>query len=239
MIKKDQLEALATKNQTTKKNVYREYCQHLSLSSLYQEKGAEKMLFKGGTALKIAYQSPRYSEDLDFSLFKISVHEIENLLLTIVEKLEKANLTPQIAESKQTSGGYLAKLTTRLYQEKIDISIQGSMRKKNGKDTNIKLIQNEFIPNYTVWLLPEKELVGEKIQAALTRNKPRDFFDVYYLLRNRSIPVSFRPSLQKMPQIIKEKRLDFAQLSEFLPNSMSALAKNFQNIFITEINKFK
>ena len=238
MIKKDQLETLVTKNQTTRKNVYREYCQHLFLSFLYQEKGAEKMLFKGGTALKIAYQSPRYSEDLDFSLLKISFPHLENLLLKMTEKLEKTNLPSEIVESKETTGGYLAKLAIKFYQEKVNILIQGSMRKRNGQDADIKLIKNDFIPAYTVRLLPEKDLIGEKIQAALTRGKLRDFFDVYYLLRSGNIPVSFRSSLRQLPPIIKKKRLDFNQLSDFLPTSMATLAKNFENIFITEIGKF-
>lgn len=40
--------------------------------AFYQEKEAEAILFKGGTALRLIYQSPRFSEDLDFSGFKIS-----------------------------------------------------------------------------------------------------------------------------------------------------------------------
>jgi len=239
MLKKDQLETLVIKSQTSKKNVYREYCQHLFLSFLYQEKEAEMMLFKGGTALKIAYQSPRYSEDLDFSLLKISFSQLESLLLTITEKFEKTNLHSSITESKKTTGGFLAKLTVNPHQEKIQLLIQGSKRRIADQKADIKLIKNDFIPAYTVLLLSEKELIEEKIQAALTRNKLRDFFDVYYLLRSGKVPVSFRASLQQLSQTIKEKKFDFNQLADFLPTSMSALAKNFESIFIAEIRKYR
>ena len=47
------------------------------LSYLYQEPGSEKLLFKGGTALRIVFKSPRFSEDLDFSGFNFKHAEIE------------------------------------------------------------------------------------------------------------------------------------------------------------------
>ena len=49
-------------------NIVREYFQNVFLAKLYTLSEAEKMLFKGGTALRILYGSPRFSEDLDFSL---------------------------------------------------------------------------------------------------------------------------------------------------------------------------
>ena len=239
MINKEELDALVTKSQSIKINVYREYCQHLFLSFLYQKKEAERMLFKGGTALKIAYQSPRYSEDLDFSLFNITFLQIENLLLSIIEELERVNLSYKILESKKTSGGYLAKLAINLYQENINILIQGSMRKRIETRADIQLIKNDFIPPYTILLLPERQLVEEKIQATLTRSKPRDFFDVYFLLRSGIIPISLRPDLGNLLRIIQKEKIDFSQLADFLPASMSSLVKNFEKVFTSEMEKFK
>ncbi|MDI6689725.1 MAG: nucleotidyl transferase AbiEii/AbiGii toxin family protein [Actinomycetota bacterium] len=68
MITKDAIKRFATKAQTSDLNVAREYCQHLFLSYFYQQKGSEKLLFKDGTALKIIYGSPRFSEDLDLKI---------------------------------------------------------------------------------------------------------------------------------------------------------------------------
>ncbi|MBN1444929.1 MAG: nucleotidyl transferase AbiEii/AbiGii toxin family protein [Candidatus Omnitrophica bacterium] len=64
---------MALQYKTTEINIAREYVQHLFLSSLYREKSSEKVLFKGGTALRIVFQSPRFSEDLDFSGFGINL----------------------------------------------------------------------------------------------------------------------------------------------------------------------
>ena len=52
-------------------NIVREYFQHIFLGELYRLPDAGKILFKGGTALRIIYGSPRFSEDLDFSLIGV------------------------------------------------------------------------------------------------------------------------------------------------------------------------
>ena len=238
MLKQEQLEELVVRSQTSRINVYREYCQHLFLSALYSQPKTAAVLFKGGTALRVAYQSPRYSEDLDFTLFSISNRELEDIILAVSDDLEKTNLNHKIEEAKETTGGYLANLAIKLYQEKLTISIQASRRKKNDRKPNVQLIRNDFIPPYTVLLLPEKELIEEKVQAALTRAKPRDLFDVYFLLRQGKIPVNLRSKLQPLIKIIEKNKLDFKPLANYLPASMTALANDFKNSLITEIGRF-
>lgn len=76
MITQDTIKKLATAHQTSEfPNIIREYFQHLFLSLLYRVEGAENILFKGGTALKIIYKSPRFSEDLDFSIFDVELRQ--------------------------------------------------------------------------------------------------------------------------------------------------------------------
>ena len=67
MISKKQIEDLANNNQIDSFTILREYLQILFLSYLYREKQADKIYFKGGTALRLLFGSPRFSEDLDFS----------------------------------------------------------------------------------------------------------------------------------------------------------------------------
>ena len=92
MISRQFITDLSTKYQTSEQNIAREYCQHLFLSYLYRLKGGEKMLFKGGTALRIVFQSPRFSEDLDFSTFDLSVEEINGLVDSVLVNLSKEGL---------------------------------------------------------------------------------------------------------------------------------------------------
>jgi len=239
MLKKDYLLELATKSQTTPDNIFREYAQNIFLSFLYQKKGSQKMLFKGGTALKLAYKSPRFSEDLDFTLKDIVFQEIEKIILEVLNDLEKELFRPKIIESKKTTGGYLAELTMGIHKEQVNISIQGSQRKKDNAKKEVKLIINDFIPNYSAYLLEEKTLIGEKISAALTRAKPRDFFDIYYLLRGGHIPVELRGKLLRIPDVLRKKEINFQkELAYLLPQSMQGLIKEFPKPLLEEIKKF-
>jgi len=53
MISQDILDQLARKYQTPVLNIVREYFQHLFLAELYKSPESDKLLFKGGTALRI------------------------------------------------------------------------------------------------------------------------------------------------------------------------------------------
>jgi predicted nucleotidyltransferase component of viral defense system len=88
MIEKRQVQKIAQLWQTTTDNVAREYFQQLFLSRLYQEHGSDSMLFKGGTALRIIWQSPRFSEDLDFTGTNITIRGIETLMEETLTKIE-------------------------------------------------------------------------------------------------------------------------------------------------------
>ncbi len=240
MILKKELENLARKEQTSLVNIYREYVQNVFLSFLYQHKEAAALLFKGGTALRLAYKSPRYSEDLDFTLKRITLVGIEKIILKTLRKMETMSFHPGVVESKGTSGGYLGKFLTKVYDQEVMISIQGSTR-KGGTEAQgeVKLITNVFIPDYPVYLLREQQLIGEKIEAALTRAKPRDFFDVYFLSRKGAIPVKERGKLAMLPNILRRKKIDFSkELGEFLPFSYKPLIKDFENIFTMEMKQY-
>ncbi|HCR36225.1 hypothetical protein A2130_03220 [Candidatus Woesebacteria bacterium GWC2_33_12] len=239
MLTKERLLIVQNKYQTFKENVYREYAQHLFLSSLYQVKNSNKILFKGGTAYRIAYKSPRFSEDLDFSACQIGKKEIEEIILSALENLSNNGMECDIEESKETTGGYLAKLYLKIYGKNILISIQISLRKKIGNDYDIVDILSEYIPTYQAYLLPKREMIGEKIQAALTRSKPRDFYDIYFLLRNGELTVSERDKLKKISAILEKKKIKFGdELSIFLPKSMKPIISDFPKPLLTELEKF-
>src|SRR3990167_9364699 len=169
MLTKEQLFLIQNKFQTRKANVLREYVQHLFLSSLYRVNGSEKIFFKGGTAYRIAYRSPRFSEDLDFSAGKITIKEIEKIMMSVLEDMSQGGLVCEIEESKKTTGGYLAELLATFQEEKVPIHIQIYLRKKGEKEYDIFEIMNEYIPTYSALLLPKNAMINEKIQAALTR----------------------------------------------------------------------
>lgn len=97
MISNEALEKLATQYQTgVFPNIVREYFQHVFLSELYKLPETEKILFKGGTALRIINGSPRFSEDLDFSVFGVTERELKKFCADILETYEKYNINGHI-----------------------------------------------------------------------------------------------------------------------------------------------
>jgi predicted nucleotidyltransferase component of viral defense system len=233
------LEKYTNQFQTSTDNIVREYCQHLFLSYLYQEIGSEKLLFKGGTALRIVFESPRFSEDLDFSGFNIRHPEIEKIITNTLSNIEKSGLIVEIEESKKTSGGYLAIIIFKLENHISKIQIEISLRSDKKITGTRAIIQNSFIPAYTLVQLPTEKLISEKIQALLDRQKPRDFFDYYYLLSGNYATAKDKSNLQAVLSVLEKSKLDFRQeLRRFLPVSQARHMKDFQKILIDKINNY-
>src|SRR3989338_4633161 len=102
MISEIQIKNLVNKFQTTEVNIRREYIQHLFLSYFYQDKDAFKILFKGGTALRLIYNSPRFSEDLDFSCPFATLAQIEKPIEETLISIEREGIKVNLGESKVT-----------------------------------------------------------------------------------------------------------------------------------------
>ncbi len=242
MIEAKTIKTLADRYQTTVDNVIREYFQHIFLSVLYQQKKSESILFKGGTALRIIYQSPRFSEDLDFTGLGISTREIESLLEDALAHMEHEGIQVNIDEAKKTSGGYFGILELKGNGYQSEIQFEVSLRQSRQAKGMASLISSDFLPPYTILQLEEKTLVAEKVNAVLTRAKPRDFYDLYYILRSRlALKEVFgkdKTLKTKLLELIKKKKYDLrGELKRFLPVSQHPILRNFENVLAREIER--
>ena len=239
MITAGVIKQIAVALQTTELNIAREYAQHLFLSGFYQQRGTRKVMFKGGTALRVVYNSPRFSEDLDFSGFGISMRDIEDWIAITIAGIEQSGISVSIEESKKTSGGYLGILYLGFSGYRIRILLEISLRRKNGLKGRGVLIASDLTPAYTVTLLPEEALVREKLSALLDRRKPRDFFDCYFMLRKNLIQPGQRHLLLKVKQVLAESRINFkTELSDFLPRPYKPIVSNFKKALMAELEHY-
>ncbi len=72
---------LAGDIKTYPENVVREEYEMVFLKALLESKYGKNLVFKGGTALRLVYNSMRFSEDLDFSLIgEISWRGVQKIL---------------------------------------------------------------------------------------------------------------------------------------------------------------
>lgn len=236
MIQEEEIERLVVKSQTSKINVYREYCQHLFLSYLYRQKEAGNTLFfKGGTALRLIYGSPRFSEDLDFSSPESNVGKIESIIENTLEEIEHEAIKIDLTESKKTIGGYLAIIDFKLTSQKIPLKIEVSFREKKAKG-EVTSITSEFTTPYTAVMFSKKDLVRQKIQALMTRGKPRDFYDLYFMLRKNMFHDEEKYKFKEMLNKVKKTEIPFKmELEGFLPKSHWLLLKNFKESLEKEL----
>lgn len=239
MISREAITEAATRCHTREFNVAREYVQHLFLSFLYKKADAERLLFKGGTALRIVYKSPRFSEDLDYSSYGLTTDQIENLFLSTLADLERFGLSLTLhGKSHETSGGYYGEARLNIYEHVIALEI--NVNTKAGKIVagEYKFIHGDFAPNYGLQMLPEAMLMQEKIRALMTRRKPRDFYDLYFMLRTGLLPPDRRQILREVLPVVEATDIDFRQeLEVFLPQDHQAIIRDFKRTLLSEVRR--
>jgi len=227
-------------------NIVREYFQHVFLAELYKLPDAQKLLFKGGTALRIVYDSPRFSEDLDFSLFGVAQPEtqsfIEKLFVHVLAEMAHADIKVELGDKVSvTSGGYFGAATFRMF-EYPPVSVEINISSRNGRNVvgEVDSIANDFVPTYTLIHLPQTEIVEEKIfDALIKRKKPRDFYDLYIIMRKGILTLEQKHKLVeiKASVIAGAKQIDFkTELSAFLPIDQQAIIRNFSATLERELN---
>jgi predicted nucleotidyltransferase component of viral defense system len=246
MIEPDALDKIAREEQTSLfPNVVREYVQHLFLATLYRLPDASHLLFKGGTALRIVFGSPRFSEDLDFSLFGITPQAspdfVEHLFITVLHELSQGGIAIDLGnKSAPTSGGYfgIATATVPGFQP-INIEINISFRNGRPVQSQVVSIAGSFVPTYTLYHLPQDELVEEKVFGALReRKKPRDYYDLYFMMRKGMLSADHKKRLAAVAdEILAEARsVNFQnELGAFLPTGQQAIIRDFANMLEREL----
>lgn len=239
MILPEEIEKIAGRKQTSVKNVARDYLQSLFLFGFYQNPEAADFLFKGGTALHLVYQSPRFSEDLDFSAKTFNCLSFENLLQETLAFLEKNGLRPELLESTPTTGGCLAIFESAFGGQKIPLKIEVSLREPKKSEGEAVLVRTDFLPPFDLVIFKPEDLVRGKVNALLNRKKPRDFYDLYFILRSE-LRAHLHLSENQRRQIIQELGLlkpqeVFKDLKEFLPKSHSLVIKDLPSALQREL----
>ncbi|RME40530.1 MAG: nucleotidyl transferase AbiEii/AbiGii toxin family protein [Caldilineae bacterium] len=197
MLTKDQIRRLAQRHRVGMQAQERDYLQHLLLWLLYAR--TQALIFKGGTALRLAYGGNRYSEDLDFN-GPDDIAALETLWRGVVAGLEGFGIAAEVRNIWTSDVGY-----------SFDVSFQGPLydgrSRSKGKvrvDINRRaeevavrreLVTSEYddVRPFVVTVLAPEHLLAEKVRALMVRAKPRDLYDIWLLLRQ-----GHRPDLKLM-----------------------------------------
>ena len=202
-------------------NALKEIIQEITLAGLARAQFFDKAAFYGGTALRIFYGLPRFSEDLDFTLLKpqpdfrlqpyfSSVIQVLNSFgfevdVTAVDK--KPERTAESAFLKANTQMHLMKIASardllpaiqkhQVLQIKFEVDVDSPL----GFETEVK----PLLPPITaaVKILKPSSLFAGKMHAVLFRQwksriKGRDFYDLLWYI-GQGIPLKLSYLERKM-----------------------------------------
>lgn len=199
MITSSEIQKIA-KGEIPDKTVEKDYILTWVLIGMANIGLGKKLIFKGGTALrKFYYKDYRYSEDLDFTLYRENQKdEILDAIKPIAPVLkELANIPIELNPESQK------------FKNTITLYIQyagplGGMISKNNIKVDITIKELVIYPVNPVKLLPlysdqpgnitfpvysPEEIMIEKICSILdpARHEPRDVYDIWHLLEHGGV----------------------------------------------------
>jgi predicted nucleotidyltransferase component of viral defense system len=227
----EQLEQYKSDLKISIDKIIREEVEMIFLDKLAQNDLSSEVAFYGGTALRLVYNSPRFSEDIDLiEIKKISFTEFKKFIDNLSE--QQGWKLSDIKNKRQTIFALLKINDEKLkhpFSLKVEIHKPGKKVKLN---TNLKLIKSPVSVLSPLLLVPTLEdLKVLKENAIVQRKKARDVFDLWYI--SQSLRIDF--NLPSLTPNFKERAFK-NELQVFLPPKYYPIIKQLYEQ-ITKKNK--
>lgn len=228
-------------------NGIKEYLQYTVLNYVYNSKKYSNLKMYGGTLLRICYDLPRLSEDLDFQTSnKINIKELGDDLIEYYKETFNFDLEVLVKERINDTD-----VLTLKYEIIKDLDIDLGFSKVNlrfdiNKFDKTDLFNPEIIPIYrdeysfSIRTYPISTLMASKIAAVLLRtdrgigsertdNKPRDIYDLLWYMEKQIIPDL---------TYLRSKQLNFKDQPDLF-NTLSIRVSNLKdNLFEKDLAQF-
>ncbi|MCX6553670.1 MAG: nucleotidyl transferase AbiEii/AbiGii toxin family protein [Candidatus Aminicenantes bacterium] len=178
-------------------NLCREYLQTRILQSLYALPMGKRLVFHGGTCLRICHGTRRYSEDLDFSLAKgKSVFSLKKTAAAVVRDLQrlgfKAEQKVNVEQTVQKAFVRVEGLIDHFHlpaskNQKLTVKLEVDVSPPRGGVVETFFVSrfDELFP-ISKYDLPT--LFAGKMLALLFRpySRGRDYYDAVWFLKNKT-----------------------------------------------------
>lgn len=179
------------KEQVFEQFLLKEYLQYQILNIIFSSNYWKDLVFLWWTAIKLIYNSTRFSEDLDFDNFKLNEKDFENLSKYIQKEMELLWYEIEIKNVyKWAYRCYIKfpKILKQLWFSNLNnekILIQIDTVKQDYKYEADKKIIDKFDVYKLINVCPVDIILSKKIHALIDRKRAkwRDFFDIVYLYR--------------------------------------------------------
>lgn len=190
--------------------VTREYWEVLLLNRLAESPASATLMFKGGTALRLAYGSPRFSEDLDFSLSEDGLSgSFDKLAAGLVEPFPQADIT-DLASKRWT---YLCEIRLRepFLAQPFRIKLEISRRSVPQYINELRLITSPTTPVQALLKVATLEqLYQDKQDCIKDRAAPKDIFDLWFI--SQKLGLKYVPPKTRITRTVLKR-----DLAKFLP----------------------
>ncbi|MBL7696929.1 MAG: nucleotidyl transferase AbiEii/AbiGii toxin family protein [Chitinophagaceae bacterium] len=253
------LQEYQPKNQDEAAQALREIMQEVALAGLYRAGFFKVAAFYGGTALRIFYQLPRFSEDLDFSLLEVNPDfSLEPYLPAIEKEFEALGMHVSIKEKKKTVQNNIESAFLKsdtIWKElvlegvipqnnlgnvaNIKIKIEVDREPPLGFTTEEKLLLRPF--SFYVKLFVLRDLFAGKMHALLFRKwqmnvKGRDWYDMeWYITKKVPLDLSHFILRAKDSGDWKKDTMTEEEFRKLLHEKIEAINLS---IVIADINRF-
>lgn len=178
-------------NTTFQKYMVKEYIQLMILDFLSTSPYIQKVVFIGGTNLRLVKGIDRFSEDLDFDCKNFSQEEFVKMTDEILTFLLRSGLR---AETRDKASDKLKAYRRNLYfpellfelglsgyrEERFLVKVESQDQEYDYKPQVVNIKRTGFFFPFPV--PPDSTLCAMKLSALLTRQKGRDFYDAMFLL---------------------------------------------------------
>jgi predicted nucleotidyltransferase component of viral defense system len=238
----------------------RDYCLSWFLVGLAGSPLRERLLFKGGTALKKCYfRDYRFSEDLDFTLAQpVALATIRTELAEPFDVAHRASgvILRYAREDRHPHAnsytfylGYEGPLPGGPAGKEVKVDI--TIREEIGFQIKERPVLRAY-PEYEdlpgdsrVRVYSLREIAAEKVVALLdrARNEPRDLYDLWHLIEHGQVPLAEVTTavarklaargqrLESLRTVLREKEPRYRRLWETRLSAQVAILPDFDQVF--------
>lgn len=171
------------------KGILREYLHYLILDNIYLL--TDKLVFTGGTALRLIYNFGRFSLDLDFNAGKLTINTFSKILDNLATQISKLGFDIKIGRTKGRGNiltgelkfpGIFERYGIRTSEEKLMVRIEVLNVSRGRLKPEVKLVRNFDGNPILIQVLRQEILSAEKFAAFFERGRERDYYDAFFLI---------------------------------------------------------
>ncbi len=199
----------------------REYWEVILLKNLLESPHGRNLVFKGGTALRLVYGSPRFSEDLDFALLEDSLKgKVESIARDMTAPFPETSITD--AAARRWTYLWEIKVSEAWMARPFRVKVEISRRPVGGYDYRLGLMTSPATPLQALGNVATLEqLYSDKQECLKSRSAPKDLFDTWYICQRLKLP--YRPPTGRVSRTVLRR-----DLGKYLPADYRQVIEELQ-----------